>query len=166
MIATEREQLGFRGDRRYSLAHSQLLQCLRHLLLSNIIINRCYRDISAIHDLGPVLIWIDVCSRIVAAERVLATGCVTNTSWTKSCTGSIRHGGVEWSANNSDVVGLGWLCQAFDMIQVRESANAAECPLSDFQSRCSGECEKNGLTSKPHFASSSANSSADHFLSS
>lgn len=72
MIATEREQLGLGGYRRYGSAHSQLLKSLRHLLLGYIIIDRRYRDISAIHDLGPVLIWIDVCSGIVTAERVLA----------------------------------------------------------------------------------------------
>lgn len=73
MIATERKQLGFGGYRRHRSAHSQLFQGLRHLLLGYIIIDRRYRNISAIHDLGPVLIWINVCSGIVTAEGVLTT---------------------------------------------------------------------------------------------
>jgi hypothetical protein len=74
VVTAKGDDLGLVAHRGNSLVRTKMLEALGHLLASNGIIVRSNGDISAVDDLGPAAIRVDVGARVECAEANLSGG--------------------------------------------------------------------------------------------
>jgi hypothetical protein len=80
VVASKRDQLRFVEQMRDGPALSELRESSRHLCQRNGLVQGGDWDVAAVDDLGPVLVWVDVGTRIEASERCLTGRCLTDCS--------------------------------------------------------------------------------------
>lgn len=161
MVAAQRDELrvagadaGRLGCLVDDLAGAQLEEGFVHLSLGEPVVEGRDGDVAAVGDLGPGLVRVDPCARVVACSGHLACAGGADGAWTEAgscgvgvrfgvwdvCAGgggswecgrtwSVADGCVEWCADNGNVIVLIGLNQTSDWLQVGEAGNAGEGPL-------------------------------------
>lgn len=80
MITTKRHDPRLGAQRRNALPLAELLERLGHLLPGDVIVKGGYGDVTAVDDLGPVGVGIDVRARVETSEGGLAGRSLTDGS--------------------------------------------------------------------------------------
>lgn len=136
MITAQCHKSRLRGQSRHSLAATKLLERLSHLLTSNVVVDGSDRNITAVNNLGPVLVRVDTSSGVEATHRRLASRCRANGSRSEAGSWTVAHGRVEWTTDDGNVIGLSRLSETLDMVEVGKGVDAGEWPLRRCQYIC------------------------------
>lgn len=108
---------------------AKLFQRLGHLLPGNIIVEWRDRDIAAVDDFCPALVWVNASSRIESAEGCLPASHMTDGSGAESSSRAVADTGIKRRSDDSNVKGFLRVRETLGMLEMCERADAGEPPL-------------------------------------